>query len=222
MFRAPEVLLESRGPSGSSAIILTPIDADGIPSALRTFAAGVRNPDARRVLAAIAETSAERAQGELASAHKQEALALARSLGMRVRSDQSPAPFGWDGALLSDQTEAYVLLHEIAHYQLAPAERRGLIEFGLGPGPDTRDIEGAESAAVLSGTERDREEAMASLLGILWEVRLRQPALASFLDQNWLEGVAGGRAARHFTSVLQSLRDEGFVNAEARPTLRLR
>ncbi|HUK06298.1 MAG TPA: hypothetical protein VLX09_00385 [Stellaceae bacterium] len=137
---------------------------------------------------------------------------------MGVRSDATPAPFGWDGARLSGQTEAYVLLHEIAHYQLAPMDRRRLIEFGLGPGPDTTDYPGAERAAVLHGIERDREEAMASLLGILWETALGHPALASFLDQNWLEGAADSRAARHFTDVLHRLIADGFVDARSRPT----
>jgi len=47
---------------------------------------------------------------------------------------------------------------------------------------------------------------MASLLGILWEVELGQPALASFLDQNWLEGIPRPAPARHFAAVLARLR----------------
>ena len=50
---------------------------------------------------------------------------------------------------------------------------------------------------------------MASLAGILWEARLGQPALASFLDQNWLEG--GERAPAHFTAVAARLRERGLL-----------
>lgn len=189
---------------------------------MKTLNAELCDPMASVALAAIARTSSKRATHATAQAHQQEALALAQRFGMTVRRDTSPAPFGWDGQQLSPATEAYVLLHEIAHYQLAPPARRCRIEFGLGPGPDTKDIVGAERAAILHGIEREREEAQASLLGILWEVRLGQPALASFLDQNWLEGVADGRAARHFAAVLQSLREEGYIGDEAAPTLRLR
>jgi hypothetical protein len=179
-------------------------------------------PTAQQVFAAIASTSPERATGAAADAHHCEALALARHVGMAVRQDPSPASFGWDGASLSPATEAYVLLHEVAHYQLASPERRPLIEFGLGPGPDTRDVPGAERAALLSGVERDREEALASLLGILWEVQLGHPALASFLDQNWLESAGDDRAARHFTEVLLSLQHEGLVDDKGGPTFCLR
>ena len=58
--------------------------------------------------------------------------------------------------------------------------------------------------------EREADEAAASLLGILWEAALGQPALASFLDQNWLEGLDRS-AAPHFTAVLRRLSDQGFV-----------
>lgn len=54
----------------------------------------------------------------------------------------------------------------------------------------------------------ERDEAIASLLGILWEAELGQPAVASFLDQNWLEGLERS-AAPHFTAVLQRLIAEG-------------
>src|SRR4029079_19487297 len=85
---------------------------------------------------------------------------------------------------------AYVILHEVAHFLLASPERRRLPDFGLGPGPDTTERAAAERAAIVSPPEREMDEAAASLLGILWEAALGQPALASFLDQNWLEGVA--------------------------------
>jgi hypothetical protein len=62
----------------------------------------------------------------------------------------------------------------------------------------------------VSAAERDAEEAAASLLGILWEAALGQPALASFLDQNWLEGL-GRSAAAHFTTVLRQVAALGLV-----------
>src|SRR5206468_10301600 len=106
-------------------------------------------------------------------------------------------------------------LHEIAHFLLAPpgippSGRRSLPDFGLGPGPDTIARERAERACVVSLAERDAEEALASLLGILWEAALGQPALASFLDQNWLEGLDRS-AARHFSDVFRRLRRRGLA-----------
>src|SRR5262249_14836759 len=135
----------------------------------------------------------------------------------------SPAEdFAWDGRCLRADTEAYVLLHEIAHYQLAAPERRGLVDFGLGAGPETSRRAAADRAQRLFGIAREREEAMASLLGILWEVELGQPALASFLDQNWLEGSERPGTTAHFEGTLARLRVGGFLDAALRPTRQLR
>lgn len=203
-------------------MILTPIPPERLPATLAHFAASLADGYSRVVFAAVARTSADRARNALAEQHRGEALALAGEFGIETR-DGSPADdFSWDGRRLRADTETYVLLHEIAHYQLASPARRGVVDFGLGPGPDTGDRAAAERAAVLSMLERDREEAAVSLLGILWETALGHPALASFLDQNWLEGAGGDAAARHFTTILHRLRAGGFVDAAGRPTRRLR
>jgi hypothetical protein len=124
---------------------------------------------------------------------------------MAIHPEGTPCRFNWDGTALNGATEGYVILHEVAHFALAPPERRGLVEFGLGPGPDTLDRAAAECAAILPPLAREEDEAAASLLGIVWEAGLGQPALASFLDQNWLEGLDRSAPA-HFTSVVETLR----------------
>jgi hypothetical protein len=96
---------------------------------------------------------------------------------------------------------------------LASPERRRLIDFGLGPGPDTLDRMAADNAAVLPPLARDRDEAAASLLGIVWEARLGQPALASFLDQNWLEGLDRSAPA-HFTAVVAELEQKNLLSCD--------
>jgi hypothetical protein len=111
-----------------------------------------------------------------------------------------------------------VILHEVAHFVLAPPERRRIVDFGLGPGPDTRERAAAEGAAVVPPLAREEEEALASLLGILWEAELGQPALASFLDQNWLEGLDRSAAA-HFTATLAALLRRGLLDAAGRPSV---
>ena len=130
---------------------------------------------------------------------------------MAIHPEGTPCLFNWDGTALNAATEAYVILHEVAHFALALPARRDLIDFGLGPGPDTVDRDAAESAVVVSPIEREQDEAAASLLGILWEASLGQPALASFIDQNWLEGLDRSAPA-HFTTVLRTLRDRGLLN----------
>ena len=74
-----------------------------------------------------------------------------------------------------------------------------------------RDRDGAERVATVAALDREADEAAASLLGILWEAELGQPALASFLDQNWLEGLERS-AAPHFTSVFRRLQRLGVID----------
>jgi len=193
-------------------MILTQIPPDRLDEALRCFAARLTSPDAMAAFARIGATAAERAEGAEAERHRQAALAFARRAGMAVHPDGTRCRFNWDGAALDGSTEAYVILHEVAHFMLAPPERRRLPDFGVGAGPDTRDRAAAELAAVVGLAEREADEAEASLLGILWEAALGQPALASFLDQNWLEGLERS-AATHFATVLARLQARGLVGA---------
>jgi len=185
-------------------MILTPIPREQLGDALDRFAAGLGDRFARAVFSRIRATSPDRAAGAQARRHRREALSLARAFGMAIHPEGMQCSYNWDGVALNGATEAYVILHEVAHFALASPERRRLIDFGLGPGPDTLDRDAAESAAVLSLPAREGDEAAASLLGIVWEAQLGQPALASFLDQNWLEGLDRSAAA-HFTAVLGTL-----------------
>src|SRR5262249_9136961 len=153
------------------------------------FDRGLAEALPRAAFCIIRATAADRALGARAEGHRRAALALARVCGMQIQPPERLCPFNWDGTALNGVSEAYVILHEIAPYLWAPPGGRGLVEFGLGPGPDTVDRAAAERAAILPPLARDEDETAASLLGILWEARLAQPALASFLDQNWLEGL---------------------------------
>jgi hypothetical protein len=173
--------------------------------------AKLENPFSRAVFRRICATSADRAVGAAAERDRRAALSRARNLGMAVHADGVECAFNWDGRALNGATEAYVILHEAAHFVLAPCERRRLIDFGLGPGPDTRDHDAAARAAVLSLLAREEDEAAASLLGIIWEAQLGQPALASFLDQNWLEGLERS-AHSHFAAVLGKLQRRGLLD----------
>jgi hypothetical protein len=198
-------------------MILTQIAEAVLPATLDRLLRNLRDDRSRLVFSRIARlTDAARATGASAIAHRRQAIAIAGELGIAVRPGSPALDFSWNGETLRGDTEAYVLLHEIAHFQLAAPARRHVIDFGLGAGPETGDRVAADREACLFGIAREREEAMASLLGILWEIELGQPALASFLDQNWLEG-AGPAAARHFETMLAGLRSAGFID-DGRPT----
>ena len=190
-------------------MILTLIPRDELAGALDRFAAGFRDPVARELFEKIRATAPDRADGEEAERHRLAALAFARRCRIPVHPPGTDCAFNWDGGALNGDTEAYVILHEVAHFVLAPPERRRLADFGLGPGPDTIDRAAAERVGMLPLLEREDDEAAASLLGIIWEAWLGQPALASFLDQNWLEGLDRGAAPKHFTAVARDLRERG-------------
>src|SRR5690242_2828629 len=203
-------------------MILTAIDQDRLPATLHRFGAAL-DGRARAIFEEIARPEAAvRAETAAAALHHQDALCVLTSFGMALRPGPPAADFSWDGCGVRCDTEAYVLLHEVAHFQLAAPARRRRIDFGLGPGPETGKRAAAEQQACLFGLAREREEAMASLLGILWEVEFGHPALASFLDQNWLEGAGRPAAAEHFRDVLAALVAGGFVTAAGRPTRALR
>jgi hypothetical protein len=192
-------------------MILTPIPHEALESIIERFTASLPDRFSRAVFRRIRDTSSERAAGAEAKRHRLAALTFARGFGLAIHPEGTPCRFNWDGAALNGATEAYVILHEVAHFALAPPERRGLVEFGLGAGPDTLDRETAERAAVLSPLEREADEAAASLLGIVWEAALGQPALASFLDQNWLEGLDRS-AAGNFSAVVETLHHRGLLS----------
>ncbi len=204
-------------------MILTPIAYGRLEATLATFAGSLADAATRAVLHRLARLDdAVRAQGETAIKNHSDTIDIITKFGINVSPSPPQADVSWDGAAFRSATEAYVLLHEVAHYQLAAPDRRHRVDFGLGPGPETGDRDRAAQAQTLFGLAREREEALASLLGILWEAELGHPALASLLDQNWLEGAGRASAAAHFAANLALLRGGGFVDRYGRPQMRLR
>ncbi len=204
-------------------MILTPIERKRLPTVLECFAARLASPESRAAFRRLAQPEwAERATGAEAARHHCAALRALARLGIPVVAAPPARGFNWDGRAVWSGTEAYVLLHEAAHFQLAAPRRRQLVDFGLGPGPETGERRAAERAVNLTFLAREREEAHASLLGILWEAELGQPALASFLDQNWLEGPERPATIAHFESVAAALHAQGFITTAGRPTATLR
>lgn len=204
-------------------MILTPLADDRLSIVLAQFAESLSVPQARAVFARIAEgANPARATPKNSIKNNADALDLITTFDIGLKPGAPQLDVSWDGSVLRGETEAYVLIHEVAHFQLAAPARRRLVDFGLGPGPETGDRARAAQAQVLFGLAREREEAMASLLGVLWESELGHPALASLLDQNWLEGADRPGTAAHFTSILAALETGGFIDGAGRPQMRLR
>lgn len=208
-------------------MILTPIKPNDLPSMLDRFDHFLDDqPLAQKVFRRIAATLAVATTEDLSLSqdpdHHRQAVAFIREFGMGVIEEPPSAGYTWDGEAIRVLMEPSVIIHDVAHLQLCARERRGALDFGLGAGPETGLRQEADAAMTVFGLERDLEEALSSLLGILWEVELGQPAILAFLEQNWLEGCERPQSREHFLKILGHLARHGFVDAEGRPTRALR
>ena len=206
-------------------MILTPIDHDRLARLRDDFdLALAEDPPARAVFRRV---TAQVPAGDLLSlstdpAHHAEAVALCRRFGLGILDVDPHDYFTWDGRAVAIRMEPSVLIHEVAHYQCAAPARRAAIDFGLGAGPESgRKAEG-EAEQSLFSPERDVEEGLTSLLGILWEAELGQPAVLAFLEQNWLEGGASLHNLAHFRKIVAWLGEMALITADGAPTTGLR
>lgn len=105
--------------------------------------------------------------------------------------------FGWNGKALRLNESISDILHEMAHWVVAPPKWRSCPDFGL------------ESR---SDSSADREEGKASLLGILLERAMGLPWGDTFRDHNWGENPRARRA------IFEDMRSLGLLRDMA-PTL---
>lgn len=200
-------------------MILTPIKAEALPDVLAAFDAGLAGfPFARQVFRRIAATQ-RLCPGFTADLHagRHKAVALAQELGIPVCDEDPASAFSWDGKVVRTRSETSVVFHEIAHWQIAPPERRALPDFGLGAGPETGLIDDANRAACVDFSVKEREENLASLLGILWETEHGEPAILAFAEQNWLELPERPNTQAHFAEHLEMLKARGLIDDGGHP-----
>jgi hypothetical protein len=199
-------------------VILTPIAPQDLPAILAAFEAGLPcDGVARAAFAHIAQAPRAGLSAADEESARQRIVALAQAFGIATLDEEPARAFSWDGQVVRTRSEPSVLLHEIAHWQICPADRRHLPDFGLGAGPETgRKVE-ADTARVTDQVTQEREEAMASLLGILWEAAFGLPALAAFAEQNWLEAYDRPGTPAYFATVIGWLHAAGLIDDQARP-----
>jgi hypothetical protein len=207
-------------------MILTPVDLAAVPRLLDDFAAALADhPVPLAVLARVRDSLAAVDGPDISLSqredHHAQAVELLRRFGLGTLDHAPEDGVTWDGLAVAIRMEPSVIVHEVAHYQLAGPERRHLADFGLGAGPESGDKAHCEADRRLFGVDCDREEAQASLLGVLWEAELGQPAVLAFLEQNWLEGGAVAHNVRHFIRIVTELTEGGFIDDEGRPTTKL-
>lgn len=199
---------------------LTKIPHGRLPQILSRFSEGLEgNETAASAFASIAET-AERIDAPADTLeHRSAAVGLAKELGMYTIDEAPQQAFSWNGCAVRTQSEASVLIHEVAHWLIVPPERRDLLDFGLGAGPETGRIQEADAARCVDDATKEWEELLASLLGILLEAKLCQPAIHAFIEQNWLEGWERPAAAEQFASTIKELRARRLISEIGVPIL---
>lgn len=205
---------------------LTPIDRDTLKRALARFETYLApGTPARaafdRIAASHAAFEARKEEGDNTrgdtAAHRRAARDLVASFGVPMIDEEPAAAFSWDGRAIRTRSEASVLIHELAHWQICPAPRRRLPDFGLGAGPETGRVAEADAARCATDAVKEHEELMASLLGILWEAALDQPAIDAFIEQNWLEAWERPVAGEQFRRTVDDLLSRGLIGADGDP-----
>ncbi|HYD98546.1 MAG TPA: hypothetical protein VEH84_04125 [Alphaproteobacteria bacterium] len=205
-------------------MMLTPVTPARLPVLAAQFRASIAgDPLAEAAFACIlASTPPDLSAPADTAAHRAQAVALIESFGIAVAHTDPAEGWSWDGRAIAVVSEASVTIHELAHYQVCAPGRRFLIDFGLGAGPESGRRAEADAQKALDGLWGEREESLASLLGILWEAELGQPALYAFLEQNWFEGAERAANGRHFRNICRLLHEIGCIDAAARPQYALR
>ncbi len=194
-------------------MILTPITLQDLPSLLTAFERGLAGePAALSAFGRIAGTLRFAPQ-LIADLHagRDKAISLAQRLNIPTLDEDPATAFSWDGHAIRTTSETSVVFHEIAHWQIAPVERRSLYDFGLGAGPETGRIFEANAVACVDDATKEDEENLASLLGILWEADHGEPAIIAFAEQNWLELADRAHTPRHFVQCLGRLAQRGLI-----------
>ena len=212
-------------------MLLTTIPLDDLPTAVARFGACLGEETrvqqvAQRVLqratAGMADLTPDSPALSEDPEHHRQAVELLARFGMAAVHEPPSQGFTWDGHAVWVGMEPSVIIHEVAHYQVSAPDRRALIDFGLGAGPETGLKAEANAVQRVVGLAGEVEETLASLLGVLWEAELGQPAILAFLEQNWLEGGASEANRRHYLKIVGHLLAHGFIDHEGRPTTHLR
>lgn len=198
-------------------MMLTPISYARLPRMIRVYDVALADtPGAQAVFRRITESR----RSALGRSELHRAMVdLASRSGMDVLDAAPSDGFSWDGRRVATRTEPAVLIHEIAHWLTAPDSRRMLPDFGLGAGPETGQVADADAVRCVADATREREEDLASLLGILLEAELHGPAFGAFCEQNWFELYDRPGTQAHFIMTLEELRSRGLVDGDYRPVL---
>ena len=139
---------------------------------------------------------------------------IARRFGIQYSRRSANVTYEWDGRTLAlrvggsqhgpiERRSSSHVVHDIAHWLIAPPERRSIPDFGLGPVGD-----GASALslpAVVTRSVALEEESMASILGIALELEAGLNWTATHENHNWPDISIASRQR-----VIDQIHDLGF------------
>ena len=136
------------------------------------------------------------------------ALDFASSLNIPVDLSISSVDYcSWDGKKISAKYDPFdIVFHEVCHYIVAHPNRRKLIDFGLGRGPnsDRKNILPIRKTII----QPQNEEDIASLLAIIVQKHFNLPFSHTLDYQNW-------RQEEYLHRVLRRLNRRRFIDEQA-------
>lgn len=154
---------------------------------------------------------------------------LLRKAGLKYKHVTGNVPYLYDGTRLLITKQAKneaknVYCHELAHYQLASADRKHLPNYGLG-GSYISEQFFAERA--ISKKEAAKEEECASALGIYMFYLCGADAklcLKVATEENWkfYDSLLGNKQndIQKFTRILTKLQKDGYLDNNGQPTFK--
>ena len=130
---------------------------------------------------------------------------LAKALGIKLSSRRPRDSYMWDGRSIATGGQSVTdVLHDIAHWLIASPERRKVVDFGLGPGPESGLREEAYEARIRSNDSAE-EEICASLLGISLEAAFGFDIRRTLEEHGWNNNSSGPEG--DFWRVIKKLND---------------
>lgn len=97
--------------------------------------------------------------------------------------------YQWDGTVLTIPKgyKAHEIIHEMFHWIVAPPERRLLPEYGLGPGFDCGNWEGASEAQCIDSDEAENEEILTCLCAARMAYKLGIENVSTLHDEQMID-----------------------------------
>lgn len=105
----------------------------------------------------------------------------------RVPIDESLTKMHYEPGRVPAPQSVASLAHEVAHWLVSSPRRRAIVNYGLGPGPDSYAVVGVDYVwpHEIHVRRADEEEERASLLGIALEAHVGAPFEETLEDHSW-------------------------------------